>query len=252
MREKLIALSIVKKGDWSAMHRFLRQDGRLNSIDDVAACQLVDQINCEVITIVDDDYPAIWHEMSKPPFVVYLKGNRNLLAGSIVAIVGGKLANEYTKKAVHTLMNQLPVNVSVATGFERGIEVCASGHAKSRIACLASGFRADDLYRKHEAYGQLTNDDLIMSELPPNVRFDLQAYYRSYHLITELSQVVCVFELPSFDLRVKYLNYLTEVGKPAVVLPDKKSRNAAGGLGLINRGAKCLMQASDVLDLLLD
>ena len=250
MREKLIALSIVKKGDWNEIYRFLRQDDNLNSIDDVAACQLVDQMNCEVITMADADYPSVWFDMSKPPFVVYLKGKRKLLAGSIVAIVGGKEVSEYTKKAVQTLMKKLPADVSVVTGLERGVEVYTSEHAKSRIACLASGFLADDFYRKHEVYGQLTDDDLIISELPPNAKFDLQAYYRSYHLMAELSQVVCVFELPSFDLRVKYLNYLTEVGKQAVVLPDRKTKTTAGGLGLINRGAQCLLQASDVLGLL--
>jgi len=250
MREKLIALSLVKKGDWKEINKFLQQDSKLSSIDDVTACQLVDQLSCDVITIVDGDYPVAWTEMSKPPFVVYLKGNRELLAGSIVAFVGGKEFSDYTKKAVQTLIKKLPADISVATGFERGIEVYANECAKSRIACLASGFVTDDLYRKHAAYTQLTADDLVISELPPKVKFNMSAYYRSYHLIAELSQVVCVFELPSFDLRVKYLNYLTEVGKQAIVLPDKKTRNTAGGLGLINRGAKCLMQVGDVLELL--
>ena len=250
IREKLIALSIVKKGDWSEIHNFLRQDNQLKSIDDVAACQLVNQLNCEVVTIIDDDYPITWHEMSKPPFVVYLKGNRELLARSIVTIIGGKIASEYTKKAIGALMKQLPVDISLATGFELGVEVYANMHTSMRIACIATGFAADDLYRKHKAYDQLTDDDLIMSELPPKTKFDLQAYYRAYQLIAELSQVVCIFELPSFDLRMKYLNYLTEVGKQVIVLPDKKNRNTSGGLGLINRGAKCLMQPSDVKNLL--
>jgi len=250
MREKLIALSMIKKGNWSEIHRFLRQDSDLNSIDDLIACQLVDQLNCEVVTIIDAHYPDVWREMSKPPFVVYLKGNCELLTSCIVAVVGGKMVSEYAKKAIRVLIKQLPVDVSVATGLERGIEVYSNKFAKSRIVCLATGFLTDDLYRKHEIYDQLTKEDLIISELPPNTKFDLQAYYRSYHLITELSQIVCVFELPSFDLRVKYLKYLTEVGKLVVVLPDKKNKNTAGGLGLINFGAKCLLKPSDVLNLL--
>ena len=250
MREKLIALSMVKKGNWSEINKFLQQDGDLKSIDDIAAFQLVDQLNCETVTMVDADYPPEWFEMSKPPFVVYLKGNRKLLTRSIVAVVGGKEASEYTKKAVRLLMRKLPTDVSVATGLELGTELFASEHAKSRIAHIASGFIADDQYRKYEVYNQFTDDDLVISELPPNAKFNMQAYYRTYQLISELSEVVCVFEMASFDLRIKYLNYLTEVGKQVVVLPDKKIKSTAGGLGLINRGAKCLLQVSDVLDLL--
>jgi len=250
IREKLITLSMIKKGNWNEVHSVLRKDRELKSIDGVVACQLVNQMNCEVVTIIDDDYPAIWHEMSKPPFVVYLKGNRELLARTVMTVVGGKIASEYTKRAIYALMKKLPVDASLATGFERGVEVYGNMHTSMRIACIAAGFLADDLYRKHEVYDQLTNDDLIISELPPKANFDLQAYYRAYQLIAELGQVVCVFELPSFDLRVKYLNYLTEVGKQVVVLPDRKNRNTSGGLGLINRGAKCLMQPSDVKNFL--
>ena len=250
MREKLIALSMVKKGDWTEVNRFLQKDSKLNEIDEITACGLADQLSCEVVTLMDDDYPAAWHEMSKPPFVVYLKGNRTLLAKDNIAIVGGKIVSEYTKKALSTLMRQLSIDHCIATGFERGVEVYANEYAPTRIVCLASGFLADGLYRKHDSYGQLTANDLMMSELPPHGSFNLQAYYRSYHLMAELSQVVCVFELPSFDLRVKHLNYLTEVGKQVVVLPDKKTRHTAGGLGLINRGARCLLQASDVMDFL--
>lgn len=250
MREKLIALSIVKKGNWNKIYNFLRQDKRLDSINDVVANQLVDQLDCEVITIMDEDYPSAWHEMSKPPFVIYLQGNRKLLFEKIVTVVGGKTINEYTKKEIGHIMRQLSTKSSVATGFEHGVEAHVNAHARSRIVCLSTGFKEDGVYYKHESYNQITVTDLMMSELPPIAKFDLQAYYRSYHLIAELSQVVCVFELPNFDLRVKYLNYLTEVGKRVVVLPDKKNRYTAGGLGLINRGAKCLLHVDDVLEYL--
>ena len=248
MREKLIALSLVKKGNWDAMYRFLQGDRKLKSIDERIACQWVEQLDCEVVTIVDDDYPVSWREMPKPPFVVYLKGNRQLLGGLVVALVGGKSVSKYAKRAVVQLIEQLPEKIHIATGFERGVEAYANQYAKSRIVCLASGFLTDELYHKQVAYHQLNDRDLVISELPPNGKFSLQAYYRVYHLISELSQVICVFELPSFDSRVKYLNYLTEVGKQTIVLPNKKNEYTAGGLGLINRGAKCLMQVGDVLD----
>ena len=252
MREKLIALSMVKKGDWSEIDKYLQQDSDLNSIDNVTAFQLVDQLNFEVVTMFDADYPEAWRDMAKPPFVVYLQGNRKLLTGKIVAIVGGKRPSEYTKKAVQNLMRKLPADVGVVTGLELGAEVYASDHAKNRLACLASGFIADDFYRKHPAYNQFNNDDLMISEFPPNVKFELQAYFRTYHLLVELSEVVCVFEMPTSDLRMKFLNYLTEVGKQVVVLPDKKTQNTTGGLGLINRGARCLLHVRDVTDLLDD
>jgi len=250
MREKLIALSIIKKGNWDEIYQFLRTDRQLNSIDDVAARQFVDQLNHDVVTLIDADYPAAWHEMSKPPFVVYLKGNRQLLSAEVLGIVGGKEMNEYTKKVLENLMLQLPKNVSIVTGLERGVEAFVNYYRKNRIVCLGAGFEADEFYHKQPIYHQLNADDLLMTELPPQANFDMKAYYRSYHLMSEMSQLVGVFGLASFDLRLKYLNYLTEIGKPVVVLPDRASQSTAGGLDLLNRGAKCLVQVSEVLDLL--
>lgn len=250
MREKLIALSMIKKGNWDEIYQFLRTDRQLTGINEVMACELVDQLNINVVTLVDPDYPTAWHEMSKPPFVVYLKGNHTLLSGKILGIIGGKELTTYTKKGLENLMLQLPENVSILTGLERGVEAFANRYRKNRIICLASGFEADEIYQKQAIYQQFGSDDLVISELPPQAKFSMQAYYRSYHLATEISQLISVFELASFDLRVKYLNYLTEIGKPIIVLPDQKNRRTAGGLGLLNRGAACLMQTNDILDLL--
>jgi len=243
MREKLIALSIVKKGNWNEIYQFLRSDKNLDSISEMMAFQIVRELQVGAITILDDDYPANWHEISKPPFVVYYKGNKNLIGGKIVSIIGGKTTSEYTKKEISNLLTSLPTDYIIANGCEQGIESLGLSTPRNKIVCLASGFAADEIYRKRNGYSHITENDLILSELPPAAKFDLAAYYRSYHLIVELSHAISVFELSNYDLRNKYLAYLAEVGKPVAVLPDKKNGNTAGGLELLNKGAKCLLNA---------
>jgi len=239
MREKLIALSIVKKGDWVAVHKFLQHDSDLASIDDEQALKLVEQLNCDVVTIVDEDYPAAWREMPKPPFVVFLKGNRELLAGQLVAMIGGKKASDYTSREVIATISTIPADVSVITGDEHGVEKLVNQHAKSKIVCLATGFDQSDCV--------VGEADLLMSEIPPHASFDIHAYNRSYHMIAELAQVMCIFEMPLFDRRRMYLKYLIEIGKPAFVLPDWKYSATLGGLELVNSGAKLLINGEDVL-----
>jgi len=247
MRDKLIALSIVKKGNWSDIYQFLKRDRNLSSIDEKKSLRLVSELKYDVITLIDQDYPSSWREMSKPPFVVYLKGNRRLLEDEIIGVIGGKNPSLYTKNVLENLMVKLPKEKVVATGFEFGVEAIANGCCRKRIACLASGFEADLLYQEKPNYKYLTEKDLMLSELPPHEKFNLQAYYRSYHLIAEMSRLVCIFELPNYDLRVKYMNYLTEIGKPVVVLPDKSTPQTAGGLSLLNHGAKCLLSVGDIM-----
>jgi len=247
MREKLIALSIVKKGDWVAIHRFLQQDRNLASIDEERAVRLVNNLGCDVVTIVDKHYPTAWREMPKPPFVVYLKGNYELLNRPVIAVIGGKVACEYTRKEIAKMLDQLPENASVIHGFESGVEVCVGKNAKSQIVCLGSGVEKNEVHKNRAGFEELGISDLVISELPPQADFSVAAYYRSYHLIAELAQVVCVFELGDFDIRRKYLGYLTEIGKDVFVLPDRKRAETMGGLELLNVGARVLVDVRDVL-----
>lgn len=237
MREKLIALSIVKKGNWIEIHKFLQHDRNLSSIDNEQAIKLVEKLDCDVVTIFDNDYPSAWREMPKPPFVMFLKGNSKLLNGKLISIIGGKVRTNYTKREVKTLLKELPNDVVVITGRENGVEELVDKKAKTKITCLASGFNGIE----HDV------NDLLISELPPLARFDRSAYHRSYQLIAEIGQVICIFELPKFDCRLPYLKYLTEIGKSAFVLPDWKYDVTVGGIELLNLGAKALININDVL-----
>ena len=242
MREKLIALSIVKKGNWGEIYQVLRNDKKLHTIDEYASYELIKQLDCDMLTLMDDEYPLAWREMRKPPFVVFYKGDIELLKSKAVSVIGGKVKSSYTSKAISNLMRALPRDINVISGLEIGVEAYSISHASIKIAVIASGFIATK---------QPTQQvDLILSELPPNVKFNLSAYYRSYHLIHELSDIVCVFELPSFDLRLKYLAYLTEIGKEVVVAPDVFKKSTSGGLGLINHGAKLMLGSKDIVKLL--
>ena len=247
MREKLIALSIVKKGDWMEIYRFLQQDRDLVSIDEERAVRLVSNLNCDVMTIFDEDYPDAWCEMPRPPFVVYLKGKRELLHRLIIAVIGGKLTSEYTRKEITKLRDGLPESISIITGFEDGVEVLVNENANSRIVFLGSGVEKKEVYKNRVGFKGLGAGDLMISELPPKADFSVAAYYRTYHLMAELAIVVCVFQLGIFDIRRKYLGYLTEIGKDVFVLPDRKRCETLGGLALIERGAGVLLEVEDVL-----
>lgn len=246
MREKLIALSIVKKGNWNEIYRFLHNDRQLDSIDEIAACELAQRLDCDVLTLFDLDYPRAWHEMPRPPFVVFYKGDIELLKSKAVSVIGGKQPGAHTSKVVRHVMEAMPGDVSVISGFEMGVEVYSMSHASRRIAVIASGFEVDGRYQKYESFKNMSKNDLILTELPPNVKFDISAYYRSYHLMHELSNIVCVFELPSFDLRLKYLAYLTDIGADVVVASDVFKKSTSGGLGLVNRGARLLLRSKDI------
>jgi len=246
MREKLIALSMIKKGDWNEIYQFLRNDKELDSINENVAFELMQQLGCDVLTLMDAEYPEDWREMPKPPFVIFYKGDIGLLKSKTISIIGGKAPTAHTQGIIRNVMRVIPDDVHVISGFEMGVEAYSMSQTSGRIAIIASGFGSDEPYQKYASFQNMSKSDLILSERPPHTTFDRAAYYRSYHLIHELSDKVCVFELPSFDLRLKYLAYLTEIGKEVVVVPDVFKKSTSGGLGLVNRGARLLLRVKDL------
>lgn len=253
MREKLIALSMVKNGNWQEIYQFLRQDKNLDAIDESLAKKLIANLGeVKTVTILDDFYPESWREMSRPPFVLYLRGNTALLGENKLGLIGGKTLTGYTKRQLDFLIQQLPEETVVVTGFEQGVEAYGSTAKHEKIVCVATGFNHLDIYEKLPTFQQLTDSDLLISEIPPKGTFNMKAYYRNYHFINELSHVLAIYQMPTFDLRMKYLTYLTEMGKPVYVLPDRIDETTAGGLSLLNHGAKCLLKVGELVEEITD
>ena len=164
MREKLIALSIIKKGNWDEMYQFLHNDRQLDSIDEIAACELVHQLDCDALTLFDLHYPDIWREMPKPPFVVFYKGDIERLKSKTVSVLGGKELSTHTSSVIRNVMRMIPDDVSVISGFEIGIEVYSMSHASQRIAVIATGFGADGRpYQKYDSFNNMNTEDLILT-----------------------------------------------------------------------------------------
>ena len=80
LRERLIALSVMKNGNWSKMYDILKDDIHLKSLteEEIKSSLLkIGKIN--VITILDETYPEGLKEMIRPPFVLYYQGDLTLL-----------------------------------------------------------------------------------------------------------------------------------------------------------------------------
>ena len=55
--------------------------------------------NIDIININDKEYPKLLRKIYDPPISLYIKGNKNILNNSAVAIIGCREATEYGKKA---------------------------------------------------------------------------------------------------------------------------------------------------------
>jgi len=252
IREKLIVLSILKNGDWLSIYQELKKDLSLKGIKEKDSYCLKQLLGIGVVTILDEDYPECLKEMAMPPFVLFYRGNIELLKFPKIGVIGGNKVSNYGHKACHWFLGSLlrgdyALIASLQIGIETKVHQLALSKGKS-IAVLSTGF--NNLYPKENQrlYERLAEQQLVLTEYPLSVSSMWRQYYRSSQLIQSLSQVILVLEVADGDRRLKQLNKELESGKPIFVLPDYYHvSNSRGGLCLINKGAQCLMNWKDVL-----
>lgn len=127
-----------------------------------------------VITLDDDDYPALLRAIHDPPLALHFRGNRSLLAHPSVAIVGSRRASAYAMNVAEQLARELAaVQLAVVSGLARGVDACAHSATLDAggvtIAVLGTGI--DLVYPPANAklFRRVAEEGLIVSEFPPGM-----------------------------------------------------------------------------------
>ena len=251
LREKLIILSILKEGDWFSMQQVLIKDRTLAKIKNKDLLFQLERNKIKALTILDDDYPELFKEMIMPPFVLYYQGELSFLKENKVSILVGNRPSEYGLKTCRYLMTELIKNkvsvvsegMSPADLFSNNLTIKNGNY----LTFLARGFQQNEILEKALLLDEETRNHLILTEYPFLKSFNWRQYYRSQRLIQELSEVILVIDLSKDDKQIPYLKQLIYDGKPTFILPNQLgSKNTLGGLQLINEGARCLTEISDL------
>ena len=109
----------------------------------------------ETINYFDKYYPQKLKNIYDPPIVLYSKGNKKILNGYGLAIIGCREATDYGKYVSQKISYDLGMyNINVISGLARGVDSCAhigSLHANANtIAVVGCGL--DIIYPNENKY----------------------------------------------------------------------------------------------------
>lgn len=254
IRNRLIQLSIMKRGNWFLMYEALRHDPQLTQYSHEGSTQsLCDRIKTQIMTIVDEDYPICFKQMEMPPFVFYYQGDLNLLKYKKIGIMGTNRPSIYGMKSCQTLVNQLiNQNIVMVGGLDLGIDAIAhqvsSKNGKS-IAVLASGFSRIYPSENYQLYQLMAKGQLVISEFPPHVPIGRQHLYLRNRMITALSDILMIIEATKDGRITQVARQALYDGKIIYALPGEyNSIYSEGSLDLIKEGANCLTDYKEMLE----
>ena len=172
---------------------------------------LMEKFKIGILHCKDEDYPPLLLQIYDPPYMLFYRGNAEILNTPAVGIVGSRhasvLGQKTTVKFARSLADR---NFTIVSGLAYGIDACAhrgalcsseseSGFPQNHrtVAVFACG--VDSVYPKANtklAVGILQNGGCIISEYAPGEAALPYRFLARDRIISALSQAVVVMEAP--------------------------------------------------------
>ncbi|MFB6466626.1 DNA-processing protein DprA [Cytobacillus sp. Hz8] len=211
------------------------------------------QIN--MISIVDQEYPALLKETYQPPWILFAKGNIELLRKSPkLAVVGSRYATEYGKNAIrHLFPSLMKKGIVIVSGLAKGIDTIAHQTAirnnGSTIAVLAGGFNHVYPKENRALALELMENQLIISEYPPDMKPLKWQFPMRNRIISGISWGTFIIEAKGKSGSLITANYALNEGREVFALPGSIfSPFSIGTNELIQQGAKAVKCPQDILE----
>lgn len=253
MRKILAYLSIIYEGDWNKIYQSIIDK---EQIDQNKMNIVLSELKVDYITIIDNNYPESLKHIYKPPFVIFYKGNLELLNNNFkkISIIGSRENSDYGKDCTNMLCKELLLkdeNIVIVSGLAKGIDSiahteCLKQNGKT-IAVIGNGL--DITYPKcnKDLYESISLNGLIISEYPNGVIPKKEHFPIRNRLIAGISDGICVIEAKVKSGTMNTVSYALEEGKPIFCVPDR-CFNESGCNKLIKEGAKLIENANDILE----
>jgi DNA processing protein len=283
-KKRLIHLLHCEDIGWATVYHLLKKDPRLSSIYHLSTNDFLNLVpngkhlngpsfnnlsteliheqirqyetnEISVITIFDEEYPAVLKEIYQPPWALFVKGDITLLKKEPkLAVVGSRQATQYGRNAIRLLFPHLiEKGVIIVSGLAKGIDAlaheCAVNNGGKTIAVIAGGFY--HIYPKENLNLaiKLMKSHLVISEYPPDVKPTKWHFPMRNRIISGLSKGTFIIEAKRKSGSLITANYAVNEGREVFSLPGSIFNPFSNGTNeLIQQGAKLVTTAEDILE----
>ena len=215
--------------------------------------KLIEKEKINVIDIFDVDYPNILKEISRPPLVLYVKGNIAALNKFLFAVVGTRLPTLYGISMAEEFSYKLAsLGITVVSGLARGIDTAAHKAALRNgetVAVLGSGLL--NIYPRENIRlaGQICSQGALISEFPLGTPPLKENFPRRNRIVSGLSHGVLVVEAAAKSGALITARLAMEQNREVFALPgNADSPLSKGGHSLIKDGAKLVDSIEDIIE----
>jgi DNA processing protein len=250
-REIIIYLAIKYHGDWNGIYQAIKQK---EIVDEMVVKRQIEGLKCQVVTIIDETYPAALKKIYKPPFVIFYEGDFNLahLQEKMLAVIGSRSPSPYGLTMTTAITKGLiEEGMMIVSGLAYGIDIQAhnttlEAHGRT-IAVLGSGIDVCYPLGHRSTYEKIKAKDLLMSEYPPGTAAKADHFPWRNRIIAGLARSVFVAEAKKRSGTLITVGYALYLGKDVYVLPHHANTDNSTNQ-LIKDGAILVESAADIME----
>ena len=211
----------------------------------------------EMLTILDESYPELLRHIPDPPFLLYVRGNRNAWLGQCFGVVGTRALSEYGKRVVpHITLDIARAGFNIVSGLAAGIDTLAHKTAIEAgvptIAVLGCGIDDATIFPPQNlelAHKIIEKGGTVIGEYAVGTHGTKFSFPQRNRIISGLSRGVLVVEADEISGALITARCAADQGRDVFAIPGNIfAKTSQGTNNIIKKGAKMVTCAEDILE----
>jgi DNA processing protein len=213
--------------------------------------KFIEKNNITPLFYLDKAYPLRLKQCADCPVVLYYKGNANLDAERIVAIVGTRSATDYGKKMCNDIVEGLKDSgVLIVSGLAYGIDAASHKAAlKFGLPTLGVvGHGLDSMYpAEHSNLAQkMLDNGGLLTDFTSETKLSPENFPKRNRIIAGLSDAVIVIESKASGGAIITADIAFSYSREVFAVPGRSEDVYSQGCNkLIRQNKACLIQSAD-------
>ena len=240
MRQYIIQCALHAQGDYKKTRKLIESKVYLKPL----------KVTCKVVVIGDEDYPQGLYDLEEPPFVLFYKGNLDLLNNyECASVIGSRLPSQYALEACELLVKVLRTRQTIVSGLAKGIDTCAHTFSLDFRSVAVLGCGIDVYYPRENKDMQiiLGQDHCIISEFPPGCLPLKHHFPIRNRIIAALSHDLYVMAAQHRSGTMKTVEEAMKINRNVHCLPHSIFEDSGAGCNALIADGAGLITQYDIL-----
>lgn len=243
---------------WNAMEFVTEKEARMLSAFSLGEAEVLlemsERLSFTVLTPECEKYPGLLRNIFDPPAVLYCKGELPDVDNRLsIAVVGTRKASEESVSAAITFSYQLAISHAVVvSGIALGVDSAAHKGAHrgmgKTIGVLPCGLTNGYLVENYALRSRIAEHGALITEYPMDTGVTKGTFQVRNRLMSGLGHGTLVIEAPERSGALITAKHAKEQDRDVFVFPGTGGPAYAGGMALVEDGAKPVRDAYGILE----